>query len=76
MATKLANSKNAKSVKGSKLSSATKMLLQDSIDFSDKRMLLGQLAHDDSPEAAKAINELLGLASEEVAKDSFVKKQQ
>ncbi|MEQ8667817.1 MAG: AAA family ATPase [Pirellulales bacterium] len=53
-----------------------KLLFNPEMDLHDKKMLLGQLASDDSSESTKIINDLLVRASEELAKDSYIKKQQ
>ena len=63
--------------KSALLSRTVRMLLDPKMDPDDRKMLLIQVCHDDSPDSSRALQELLSLASEDMArKAAFLKQRQ
>ncbi len=57
------------------VSDTVNMLLDPMMDLDDKKMLLIHLGRDDSPEASRTIQELLSMASNEIARPEYFKKR-
>ena len=61
--------------KTNSLSATLQMLLDPTMNLDDRRMLLAQLARDDSSESSQVLQELFSLANENVAKQEYFKKR-
>ena len=57
------------------VSDTVNMLLDPMMDLDDKKMLLAHLGRDDSLEASQTVEELLSMASNDIARPEYFKKR-